>query len=271
MRTTRGPHVTPELFTAHGDRLLCLLAATTLKAKVLRRDPVVAVAARAGTGSLTGIAVAEVIDVADPASVVAEPLAATAGVARFLRDNAAELAGAAVQALTGQLGRKPPRRLALALRLVAATACDGDRIEWSEGWDEVPPGEPGREELGADDPTAPDLAGIPEHLAALVEPGAVVLGWCTEADRPVALPARWLGDGRLTVPAGLLAATGAARSSAACVTFDAWSGLGPTGKQGLLLRGTGTMGEDGAVVVETDRITTWDGIATDTTELRPPS
>ena len=80
IRTRSGPHVTPELSPSAAAGSCASPRAATLKAKV---DP------------------------ASPATAVRSPLLAAtspAGVARFVRDNASELAGAAVDLFTGRLG-----------------------------------------------------------------------------------------------------------------------------------------------------------------------
>src|SRR5687768_13743015 len=95
--TKSGPHVTPELFTTSGGRLLCITAASTVKVKVLVRDPSVAVAAISGGVHLAARGTVEILDPASPASALESPgLAARAplGMARYVRDNVAELTGA---------------------------------------------------------------------------------------------------------------------------------------------------------------------------------
>jgi hypothetical protein len=73
-----------------------------------------------------------------------------------------------------------------------------------------------------------------------------------------------------TVPAELFHLVGAATRSPACVTFDSWSGYGPSGKQGLMLRGTGegmAHGSDVELACTFDRVTHWDGTATASVDL----
>jgi hypothetical protein len=217
VRTRSGPNVTPELFTLSDGRLLCLTSVATLKAKLLRKDPVVGIAARTDGCSVAAVGTVEVLDLPSPVDV-----------GRFLRDNAAEMAGAAVDALAGRLGRPlPPRRVALAI-------------------------------TPADPVTGPAT-------------GDAVLGWTRADGTPLALPAEWDDDRKeATVPAALFTATGAAPSSAACVTLDSWTNYGPTGKQGVMLRGTGQAEIDGETAVlrfELDRSTSWHGVTIGTDPL----
>ena len=53
--------------------------------------------------------------------------------------------------------------------------------------------------------------------------------------------------------------------SPACVTFDAWTGFGPSGKQGLMLRGQGQVRDTGRVAIDVDRVSYWDGVVTGST------
>ena len=233
IRTKSGPHVTPELFTTSGGQVVCLTAATTLKARVLRDDPAVGLAAFAPTGAVAAAGTATVIDPAAPATVVGAPGAvATAplDVARFVRDNVAELTGAAFDALAGKLGRPlPPHRVLLT-------------IDTTADWTGVAPAE-----------------------------GDAVVGWFTDDGEPLALPVEWDGDGNVaTLPTALFEACGAATSSPACVTIDTWTGYGPSGKQGVMLRGDGVARtEDGVTRLALDlrRATRWDGVETETTDL----
>jgi hypothetical protein len=226
VRTKTGPHVTPELFARHGDRIVCLTAASTLKAKHARSDPTVAIAASGDGDVLAAVATAVVLDPADPRTALREPTAALAsplGVARFLRDNLGESAGAAVDALAGRLGVLPERRIVLSLTLVEAVV----------------------------------------HERADED---VVLGWTRADGTPLALPARWERD-RATVSRALFDGMGAAAASPACVTVDETTATGPTGKQGVMLRGRGRAEVEGELVrvrLDVDRTTWWDGTDTGT-------
>ena len=233
IRTKSGPHVTPELFTTSSGQIVCLTSAKTLKARLLRRDPAVGLAAFGPTGTFAAAGTATVLDPAAPATVVgagAPAMTAPLDVARFVRDNVAELTGAAFDALAGRLGRPlPPHRVLVTIEPTA---------DWS-----------------AVAPTA----------------GDAVVGWLTEDGAPLALPAQWDADaGIATVRTALFEACGAAARSPACVTVDSWSGYGPSGKRGLMLRGDGiARTEDGVTRLELDarRATHWDGVETGTTDL----
>lgn len=266
IRTRSGPHVTPELFTVSAGRILCLTSAATLKAKLLRADPVVGLTAYAGTTAVAAAGSAEVLDPASPSSVLQSPLlaaAAPAGVGRFVRDNAAELAGAAADFFAGRLGGPlPPHRVIIAITPTAVAVVDADDLRTSTGWTEAPEATPHGE---------PELVDAPEHLASLAAAGPAVAGWVRHDGAPLALPVVW--DPSTTtarLPAALFETCGASDESPACVTFDTWTGLGPSGKQGIMLRGSGRATVDGTIAslaLDVRKATYWDGIETATTEL----
>lgn len=222
--TSAGPHVTPELFTISGDRIVCLTAASTLKARITRNRPQVAVAARSSSGVVSAVGNAELFDPADPGTAIDAPrtmATSPVDVARFVRDNAAELTGAMRDAVTGRLGVPPEHRVVLSIRV--------------------------------------DDAAVEDQVSS-----DVVLGWTREGDgAPLALPATLVGDDQVTVSSALFEAMRAASSSSACVTSDAWTGLGPLGKEGAMRRGSGVAERDGAsvrVTLSIDRTIEWDGL-----------
>jgi hypothetical protein len=93
--------------------------------------------------------------------------------------------------------------------------------------------------------------------------GRPALLGCGTPAGPVALPATWDAATRTaTVDASLVAASGADTGGAVCVCLDA-EGT----KAGMALRGEATTARGGpaiSLVVETDRITWWDGTRSET-------
>jgi hypothetical protein len=273
VRTRRGPHVTPELFTLSGERIICLTAASTLKAELAPQQPIMGLAVRSAAGTLAAVCEAEVVDLADPTTFMASPrsaLSSSVDVARFVRGNAAELAGAAADALWGRLGLPPKRRVVLALRLIAvATDIDGGVSD--EGWDAIPEASSEHDAASSNDADAElDEDAVPPELQHLLGAGDAVLGWTRRDGTPLAIPGRWDGESA-TVARRLFEATSAAAASPASATFDTWTGFGPTGKQGVMLRGQGKAQlsrSTAAVSLEIDRATYWDGIETNTVEAQ---
>ncbi|HUR76862.1 MAG TPA: hypothetical protein VMZ22_02865 [Acidimicrobiales bacterium] len=259
--TKHGPHVTPELFTVSSDRVWCMTAATTLKARALAKGGRVAIAARTRDGLAIGTGTAIVIDPLHPTkttSGIADAARSPAAVSRFVLDNAAELSGAVSDFVGGRLGQAlPPHRVVLCIEL-KATALGGDDfapVDWNAREPSDAASSPEVEEL---------LDDVPVGLRDLAGSGQAFLGWLTDGGQPLVLPVDWdLAEHRATVPPELLQLTGAATSSRAAITRDDWTGYGPTGKQGLMLRGDGRVGDDAASVeIGIDGATYWDGVET---------
>ena len=276
VRTAGGPHVTPELFSTTGDLIICMAAAPTLKVKKARIDTEVGIAAITSDGCLAGVAQVALLDPKSPGTALADPVLALKSplaVARFVRDNAAELSGAAMDFLEGKLGGLvPPRRVMLAVSLEAVAVVDDSGEIETAGFDgdAFVPLDDEAGEGGAEEQTIP-LDQLQPELRELVKSGDAVVGWVRHDDRPLALPARWDdAAGSATVSRTLFEACGGAPRSSAAVTFDAWSGLGPSGKQGLMLRGSGEASAEGDLVrlsFDFDRATTWDGVQTNSSRL----
>lgn len=279
--TPRGPHVTPELFAVNGRRIVCMTAAPTVKSRRLRGVPHVACAARNGALSVSMVGKATVIDPASPATFLRAPrraASASLDATLFTVGNLAELSGAAMDLLADRLGQPiPPHRVVIILEPQAASITDEMTVRCESGWAELsgyahdPASPVGRAGRRRSPPTLPDFAPLPDGLATLTSAGETMVGWTRIDGTPLTLPAAW--DHRssaATVPAELFRLTGAARTSAACVTFDTWSGYGPSGKQGLMLRGTGRAVGSGAMVelrCTLNRATYWLGTTTDTVAL----
>lgn len=279
--TPQGPHVTPELFAVNGDRIICVTAAPTVKSRRLRLVPHVACAARHGARSVSMVGKATVIDPASPATLVRAPrraAAASLDATLYTVGNLAELSGAAMDLLAGRLGQPlPPHRVLIILEPQAVSVTDEGTVRCESGWAELsgyahdPASSTGRAGRRRSPLTLPDLGPLPDGLAELTTAGETMVGWTRIDGTPLTLPAAW--DHRTsaaTVPAELFRLTGAARTSATCVTFDTWSGYGPSGKQGLMLRGTGrAVGSDAMVELrcKLNRATYWLGTTTDTVAL----
>jgi hypothetical protein len=252
--TTRGPHVTPELYAVAGDDLWFATAATTLKTRVIRRDPRVSAVVRAGSRSLVVVGEATHYDVADPLRLVGQARdgwRALQAVTAFTMRNAADLGSFARDLALGRLPtRRPPRRVLVRLRPTAWARLDAAGVEAA----------------GGDWPGSIDVPGAPAPLDGQRD---AIVGWEVPAG-VLALPARTApSTDKATVPAAVarLAQVTAGQPTAACVVVDDYRSPGPAAKRGTLLRGTGTLRYDGSlgrIDLEVERETVWDGVHTRT-------
>ncbi|HVE24648.1 MAG TPA: hypothetical protein VNC22_04560, partial [Sporichthya sp.] len=159
--------------------------------------------------------------------------------------------------LDGPSATLPLTRTALRIELTAVALLDAQGLHAHGGpWPEPTA-------LLAGDLAArrPDLADVPPPLRSLLDAdAAAVLGWHT-ADGPAALPARWRGDGSVTVPPGALELVGALSAAPACLTVQR-SGHRISSVRGLMLAGPGrARSGDGpsTVRIDADRVSWWSG------------
>jgi hypothetical protein len=255
--TTRGPHVTPELYTADGRDVWFLTAADTLKTRVVRRDPRVGAAVRVGSRTLVLGGVVRDYDIGDPRRLLLharDALGALAALTSFTVRNAADLAAFARDLAAGRLpSRLPPRRVLLRLTPDRSMLLDGTALVATGGaW-------PGRVTV-ADQ--APPLEGDVDCVVGLdTEDGLLVLpgradAACDSATVPAV--AVQLAD----VPVG--------SNVRGCLVVDDYNVPGPAAKRGALLRGTARVELAGAlarVTLDADRQTTWDGVSTQTSAV----
>ena len=231
--TKNGPHVTPELYATVGDDLWFATAASTLKARALRRDGRTAAMVRVGSRAAIVTGQAERYDAADPLALLGnarDAVKALQAVGAFTLRNAADLGGFARDLVTGRLpSRRPPRRVLVRLR--------------------------------PDRSAVVDVAGLPGDRDAVV-------GWSHDG-QPLVLPARcdnamdeaWVPG---ALPDGLDVGTD---PGPACLAVDDYVAPGPAAKTGLLRRGIATPTQEQDVVrlaLAVERDTTWDGAETRT-------
>lgn len=243
----RGPHVTPELYTWSSDKLWFAAATSTLKAKVLRRDPTLGAVVNVAGRSVVLTGSVEVFDPRNPVSTLAR-LPQLPGVARALSSftirNAADLLAFAGDAAAGRLGRRlPPVRLLFALTPDRIALVENDAVVGHWGWS-----------MGSAPAEEPVPVGGERAVAAF--PG------------PVALPVRWFADSsrlHLARPlTGLLERPTVRGRFPISVVVDDYSAPGPAAKRGTLVRGEGRAveGDLCTIEVEAERVVEWDGVET---------
>ena len=245
--STRGPHVTPELYAWSGDRLWFAAASSTLKAKVLRRDPSLGAVVNVAGRSVILTGTVEVFDPRNPLAVLGR-LPQLPGVARaltsFTTRNAADLLAFVGDTASGRLGhRLPPVRLLFALSPERIALVENDALVGHWGWSVRPDTE--------DDPVP-----VGGERAVAAFPG------------PVALPVRWFAErSRLHLArplTGLLERSAVRGRFPISVVVDDYTAPGPAAKRGALMRGEGRAigGDLCEIEVEAERIVEWDGTET---------
>jgi hypothetical protein len=262
----------------HDDRIWCLAAAPTLKARLLRDRPRAGLLVQAGGDIAVLAADTVVIDPGRPIAALTgagtDAVRAPAIVAAFLARNHLEMVGAAMDAATMQLGTPPARRVLLGFDPVAHVVLEGTDVAGEAGW-ETPTGH-GPSDI---DPLSEDaesdvaLDDLPNGLGSLLHRDEAVLGWVTGTG-PVALPCAWKHEDRTAVVDPVLWEAVAPVDAGPCsVMVDEWTGLGPTGKRGVMLRGEGRASSQGSaspsaagttVQITADRAAYWEGIDTGT-------
>lgn len=244
-----GPHVTPDLYAWSGGKLWMAVASTTLKAKVLRRDPS---AGALVTASGRSVLLEGDIEVVDPREALRFVQLAprtpelVRAVAAYTVRNAPDLLAFLGDTAAGRLGRRlPPLRLLVAMTPRAGAAIeDGDVVGSWGSW-------PGSI-TGA---VAPVPAGGTPAVVGL--PG------------PVAAPAHWFAQRKvLHVAPGLLDLLAPEEQFDVGIVTDEYGAPGPAAKSGTLLRGrASSTGEPGQLAIELDRSVTWDGVETSSAPL----
>lgn len=257
VKTTKGPHVTPQLYTVDGSDLWFFAAASTVKAKALRKRPYAGALVRAGTSSVALMGRVTSFDSGDPGTLVGGahglPHAARA-LAGYAVRNAPDLMGFARDAVRRRTGGLvPTRRVLFRLTPTAVALLEDDAVV--ARWGEWPSGVEGDVD-------------VEQHPLAADKGTAGVAAWLTSAG-PLAVPARWDDStSSLSVPTSVVDLA-PPTSTAASVVLDQYGGSGPSPKQGTLLRGEGELRrDDGSAVITLDpaTVTTWDGVGAQTTK-----
>jgi hypothetical protein len=240
-----GPHVTPDLYGWSDDRLWFAVAASTLKAKVLRRDPTAGAVVSVAGSSVVLRGPVERFDLFDPVGLARGACSlprATRALAGYTVRNAADLLAFARDTASGRLGRRlPPRRVLFSLAPTGAAVVENDEVADRLGTWPVHTSAVRRLPTGGE----PAVAAFPGLLA---------------------LPGRWFPDDlRLHLNPALLAAADVDGEFEMSVVVDRYSEPGPTAKEGTLVRGTGRVTAPGVVTVDPDLLVGWDGVATEAT------
>jgi hypothetical protein len=241
--TPLGPHVTPMVFAAAGDRVWVTTSRDSVKAKAWRADRRVAGLVRVGERAACFTGTVVTYDVLDPTSwarsLAGAPLLAIASV-RFTRKNARFFAGYAVDAHHVPLAWTPPGRVFAEVRIERSAVVEDRTVVSAWGaWDDAVEGGPTfRVPRGGE----PPLDRLPGDVAERIGgSGAGALGLATPGG-PVVLPVRWLAHGPAVyaaVGADVLALAGAGPSVPVALQVDHASWWRAREMVGAMLRGEG--------------------------------
>ncbi|MDP9340869.1 MAG: hypothetical protein M3Q23_01925 [Actinomycetota bacterium] len=245
LRTTRGMHATPVVYTVSDHSLWVTTARRSVKARTWRADPRVAGLVRTEEGSLVFGGTVRTYDLLDPTTWMASAASAhriTAAAVAFTTRNARFFAGYAVDARKVPLSWTPPGRVfaRVDLERIALVGAGGIRT-----WGRFSPRVGSHESFRA--PAPPDRAaldGVPDEVRDRVGvggPAALALGG---RHGPLVIPASWLLDRGwpyAAVPQATLALAGVDADCPASLTVDHASTWRASAMTGVLLQGTASM------------------------------
>lgn len=224
--TRSGPHVTPQVMTTAGGRLWFVTSERSVKARVIRQRPGVALTAWA-PGAAAAVVMhgdGHVLDAFRPVDLGRHGLEAmlgAVGLAKYAIEHVGEMFSSLWDITTGQLANGLERRVVVGIQPDRVTVVD-------------------------------------------VAPSAdAVLAWLTPSG-PLAVPGTWdepAGRFGLCPPARRLVEE--RRSSPAAVAIDRSTGIGAADRAGAMFRGHGRLTGD-VVTMSIERLTTWadGGLAT---------
>lgn len=258
--TPRGPVVTMQAGVELAGRYFATTSHTAAKARSVRRAGVAAVLDRTDTGWSLRMGRAVVLDPRHPLDASRDPIGAMWSGAAF-----AKIAATYPEQLVGYAtDRRVPMSWSFAARVLLAVR--GDRWhEWTDhgvvtrGPAPSPPRWPLEPRATGSAPTldAP-------HDALVARRGPCWLGVLTPHG-PAVVPATWTHGGIVRAHTAVLSAIGARLPGPGCVTIDDSESNRPSGKTGVILRGSLTprTNRSGttALAVRVDTTTTWVGFA----------
>jgi hypothetical protein len=239
-----GPHVTPDLYSWSRGRVWFAAASSTLKTKVLRREPFASALISVAGRSVALYGPIEVHDPRDPRRLVRSVChfpETSRALASYTVRNAPDLVGFVRDAAVGRLGWRIPLRVLFELTPVAAAYLENDVVTGTWGtWTGAGAHEAGDVPVGGE----PAVAAFPG---------------------PVAFPARWFAEQQVMwVAPDLLQLLDLVDELDVSVVVDDYGAPGPAAKRGVLVRGRGRVAADepGFVEVDPDAATTWSGVET---------
>jgi hypothetical protein len=252
VESTIGAHVTVQAFAWSAGRIWLLAPTDSLKVRAIARQPVIGVTVRTGGQAVIMSGDAELIDVWPPRADSLSPRLPF-GLGWYFARNAAITAGILTDLVSGDLLGLSSRTLISFAPKRSLTVDRGRIVHRSGDWPEAPV-------LGTTGETQPvdtyaDL--LPAARQALLRNAMHAdVGWPT-ANGPLAVPAT-ITNGQAAVPASLAAHFGEPVGNGA-LTVHSSLGNRPSRYSGVMLRGPLRCVSDGAVGIDVERITWWEG------------
>jgi hypothetical protein len=274
VRSRSGPHVTMQAGVVHADRFWTTTSGGSLKARSISTHRTGSMVvehdgrARVLAGRTSALRPFRPLDaLKDPFA----PLRSPGAVLRLGLGQVEQLIGYFEAGTSVPPDWLPHRRVLLVTRIDRSLTLDGlDVVGRTGSWRRTGDGR----ELGIEPCRPQDLPQDtlpPSHRDVVRLDARAHVGFETD-DGPVSLPATWRGENRFEVSAPALAAIGADLPGRAAAVFDDSVSRRPDEKLGAMFRGHATLAEvDGSratVLVETERITMWDGFEASTVPVR---
>jgi hypothetical protein len=257
VESTTGAHVTVQAFAWSAGRVWLLAPTDSLKVRAIARQPLIGITVRRGPQAVMMSGVAELIDVWPPGSESLSPRLPF-GLGWYFARNAAITVGIVADLLSGDMPGLSSRTLISFAPQRTLTVDNGVIVHQSGTWPE-PASAP---KTGAP-PTIDTHADVlpPAQRQLLRQATQADVGWPTTVG-PVAVPAT-VTAGVASVPRNLLAKLGQPIGNGA-LTVHASEGNRPSRYTGAMLRGPLVYDASGAVGIEAERVTWWEGYTSTT-------
>ena len=272
VQSRTGPHVTMQAGVVHADRFWTTTSGGSLKARSVKAHRTASVSVSADGGRQRILAGrTNVLRPFRPLDALRDPFAPLRSPAAVLRlgvGQVEQLIGYFESASRVPSDWLPHRRVLLVTRIDRSLTLDGVEVVEAAGTWSRRPGEDALE-VSAERPSALPVDSLPASHEEVLGPHPH-LG-LTTPDGPVTLPARWRGENRFEVSAAALRIVGAALPGRASAVFDDSASRRPDEKRGAMFRGRATLadvdGPHAIVLIETERLTTWDGFQAGTVDI----
>ncbi len=252
VESTAGAHVTVQAFAWSAGRVWLFAPTDSLKVRAIARQPVIGITVRFGKQAVMMSGVAELIDIWPPRPESLSPRLPF-GLGWYFARNAAITTGIVADLLSGDLPGLSSRTLISFALERELTVDNGVIVHQGGTWPEPP----GAAANGAPAPVDLHVDILPPQQRQLLRQATQAdIGWLTSVG-PVVVPAT-VTAGLASVPRILLTKLGQPVGNGA-LTVHASEGNRPSRYTGVMLRGPLVYDAEGAVGVEAERVTWWEG------------